>query len=211
MSDFLGRLTARHAEGSASPIVPRAVSRFEAPSLPVEQNAVAPVAAGHVTQTTPAPVVASPVSVARSNSRESQSTIERVVRDEKPEIAPVERAMPVKARVEQILEAVETIVRTEHARVEPRTERAPGQSVVATPAVPRIVPTVEPREPVRGNVSPTRTERDAEPTVIRVHIGRIEVRGAPQAPERPRPRVAKTAELSKPMSLERYLGGKERA
>ena len=39
MSNFLGRLTARHAEGALSPIVPRAVSRFETMSAPVPEAA----------------------------------------------------------------------------------------------------------------------------------------------------------------------------
>ena len=178
MSDFLGRLTARHAESSTSPIVPRAVSRFQAPSLPVEQGVVEPVVA-ETSSRVPRSVEASRVSFGRDTPIDGPMT-ERIVRDEKKKARnrSSRSAMPLKVRVEQIMKSVETIVNA--TRVESRTERTREQPIVATPVVPRIVPNVEPREQTRGAMSAAHSQRDqSEQTIVRVHIGRIEVRGTP--------------------------------
>jgi hypothetical protein len=89
----------------------------------------------------------------------------------------------------------------------------------AAAVIPRITTTIAPRiaQPITG-VSRTEglsTDSDAraaaEPNVIRVHIGRVEVRAVLPAPERSRPRAPKPSDATRPMSLDRYLAGKDRA
>jgi hypothetical protein len=50
----------------------------------------------------------------------------------------------------------------------------------------------------------------ASPDVVRVHIGRVEVRAVMSPPERARPRGSKSSDALGPLSLDRYLSGKGR-
>ena len=211
MSDFLGRLMARHAEGSASAIRPRAVSRFEAPTPPVEPETVE--------QEIPLQRAASPSALAtpaiapavRNASRVDEPSGERIVRDEPPTAAPVRSAPSTVARIEQMLKQVETIIRSPSPGNGPAQEASKPPIVTTTPVVPKVVPSVESRPAIQirsGLGQHDATE--SEPHVIRVHIGRIDVRANIPAVERPRLRST-SSEKAKPMSLDRYLSGKDRA
>jgi len=182
MSDFLGRLTARHAESSAPAIVPRATSRFEAPALPVDREVVAAV----VPDTAPAV----------SRTADAQR------------VPPERRA----ARLEQIVNQVESLVKTAPAASQSRADSGRPQAITASQIVPRVVPPEEQRVPAftrRAIAAEPHSVR--EPTVIRVHIGRIDVRAAVPTPDRPRLRSRSASDDSKPMSLDHYLSGKDRA
>ena len=210
MSDFFGRLTARHAESSSSQIVPRVMSRFETPGLEVRGELGESRSATETKPIAAIPVVQQPVMPDRRSEPKSRPVAESVDRVLEPAVAPAERAVPVQMRVEQILKHVETIVSSVRPVGEIRTENIREPAVPATPTAPRIVSSVQPRvDPSRPSITlPARGGSDS--TVIRVHIGRIDVRAASQ-PDRSRSSAAKSPELAKPMSLERYLGGKERA
>lgn len=211
MSDFLGRLTARHAEGSSSAIVPRAVSRFEAPALPVERDMAE--------QRTPVERAASPAPMTlpiidpspRIPSHVDDASRERAPQNDRREPAPVRPVDSTSVRIEQMLKQVETITRSTSVASEPTQEPSKQPIVTATPVIPRLGPPVEPRPatPMRG--LPVQTPAvDREPNVIRVHIGRIDVRANVPAVDRPRPRST-SSEKTKPMSLDGYLRGKDRA
>jgi hypothetical protein len=211
VSDFLARLTARHADAAASPIVPRVSSRFEAvaaPTLDVVDQEV-PASIRHTANAEEA-LVAEP-----RVTREIVDRSTSIAGDREPRAAadpaPVKPGLPTPVRIEQILKQVDTIVnapQSSDARHEPGTQ----PRMVATPLVPRIVPPRAAHQVLAGRSAVAHESVDeSEPTVIRVHIGRIDVRASMPAAERPRVRAAKAGEQAKPMSLDRYLSGKDRA
>jgi hypothetical protein len=210
MSDFLGRLAARHADSAMPAITPRAVSRFEPPALSVV-HAIAEPSLPTEARLPASRVLDSAVkSAERTISQIREPQFERTVREVTARPEPVEPVGPVQTRIEQILKHVETIVSAPSA-AEPTREVGREPQIVATPVVPRIVNEPTPRQAVSARPAGNQpVADDSEPTVIRVHIGRIDVRASAGSGDRPRPRL-KTADAPKPMSLDRSLCGKDRS
>jgi hypothetical protein len=209
MSGFLGRLTARHAESATPAISPRAVSRFETSPLPVERAVAAPTrpesrsAAPGIRETpaTPAERHVSPVEDQRRERSLHEPAVSATI---------TEHVVPVRTRIEQILKSVETIVPTPAVVATPQASPR-AQQIVATPVVPRTAHEPAPRQATHNRLAVNQpTTEDSDPTVIRVHIGRIDVRASATPADRPRPR-SKAADAENPMSLDRYLSGKDRS
>jgi hypothetical protein len=210
MSDFFGRLTERHADGVPPAIVPRAVSRFEAASLPVERDVIVR-SANTATALRSLRGDQGPPAVERREAQTVERSAERLGQVQNDELKPAERATSTAARVEQILRGVETIVNAPAPVAEPRREPVTETGMIATLLAPRLVPAAEPRGPDAARSGIARSmAQESEPTVVRVHIGRIDVRAAAPAADRPRSR-SKAIESAKPMSLDSYLSGKDRA
>jgi hypothetical protein len=186
------------------------LSRFETPSSWIADDAVQSEARE---TTTPAArrVDVGARDTEGGTSRSPEPGREQPRRTETHEVKPIDRAVPLKARVEQILKQVETVVKRPPIAPEPQREKIREHGLLATPVVPRIVSAPTTPQSLHGTMV-TRPHRspESEPTVIRVHIGRIDVRTAALAPERPRARP-KAVDTPKPMSLDRYLSGKDRA
>ena len=210
MSDFLGRLAARTSE-SAPAIAPRSVSRFESPSLAIQHDVVEAMSSA-APRTSSATTVDAPPAIAeprRSSTRQDAPVVPRS-QSEREVIKPADRPVPARTRIEQIMREVQTIV-TAPAVADARRERVREPQVVSAPVVPRSETTPEVRQsiPARAAINQAPATK-TEPTVIRVHIGRIDVRATAAATDRPRPR-ARPADAAMPMSLDRYLSGKDRA
>jgi hypothetical protein len=209
MSDFLGRLAARHAESATPAITPRAVSRFEAPPLH-EGHDVAEASAPVESKPLPARALETPTPLTPQRAAPAvDKPFSQSVVAETSELTPVARSVPTRTRVEQILKEVERIV-SSPPLAEPRAEVVRGQQIAASPVVPRVIQPQEVRQASQVRATTKHVSADeSEPTVIRVHIGRIDVRATAPAPDRTRPRAKSDA--AKPMSLDRYLSGKDRA
>ena len=210
MSDFLGRLAARNAESSAPAIAPRAASRFEVSPVTARHDAIEPGIPVEIRQSARIPELASTAAKQPAVPVLQPSVSPQTPRG-KDTIRPSERAEPVRMRVEQILKEVETMV-TSRTIVDSRREVVRDkQQLVASPVVPRIEKTFEPHAIALARSATTQARGgESEPTVIRVHIGRVEVRANPTHVERPRVRSTQRNDLPKPMTLDRYLSGKER-
>jgi hypothetical protein len=209
MSDFLGRLAARTAESATPAIAPRSVSRFEATPLAVQHavvEAAAPMPSGP-----PLASVREPSATAERHATQKKKPADDTkARPEREEIRPVERVMPMQTRVEQILKEVETLVTT--STVVEHTRERVRDPVVTSPVVPRIEKAAVAPSALFGRTSVAeRHAAESEPTVIRVHIGRVEVRTPSAQTDRPRVRSVKRSDPPKPMSLDRYLSGKDRS
>jgi hypothetical protein len=227
MSDFLARLGARH---SAEPTIrPRAASRFELASpheidrdaadlaratVDVERNenpraiyrGSEPVARA----APPFPTVAPPRSVDDVGSLD-RSPLERdsllPSREIASRVARVERAVELESRAARQAELPR-----------PRTDVTGGQlaEVVPRPQLPREMPAITTRVAERVSLLPDSSRAadgvntPATPDVVRVHIGRVEVRAVMSADDRARPRGAKSSDAPGPLSLDRYLTAKGR-
>ena len=210
MSDFLGRLAARTADSATPAIAPRSVSRFEATPLVVQHAVVeagAPMSSGP-----PMASVRDPSARAERHAAAKQKPADETKpRREREEIRPVERMMPMQTRVEKMLKEVETLVTTSTV-VEHTRERIRDGHAVASPVIPRIEKTAAAPPALLGRTGMAERHADESgPTVIRVHIGRVEVRTPPAQADRPRVRSVKRSDPPKPMSLDRYLSGKDRS
>jgi len=210
MSDFLGRLAARNAESAAPAIAPRAASRFEVSPLTTRHEGIEPGIPAEIRES------GRPAEPASSAAKQPavhipQPAVTPPIPREQNTIRPVERAEPIRTRVEQILKEVENVV-TSRTVVESRHEVIRDkQQIVASPVIPRIDKTPEPHSIALGRAATMQARTgDSEPTVIRVHIGRVEVRTTPTHADRPRVRSTQRNDVPKPMSLDRYLNGKER-
>ena len=210
MSDFLGRLAARNAESAAPAIAPRAASRFEASPLTSRNEAIEP---GAPAESREPGRPAEPVSSAarQPSVRLPQPTVTPPTHRDQDTIRPIERAEPVRMRVEQILKEVENVVTSRTVVESHREVIRDKQRIVASPVIPRVDKTPESHSIALGRAATTQARAgQTEPTVIRVHIGRVEVRANPPHADRPRVRSTQRTDLPKPMSLDRYLSGKER-
>ena len=227
MSDFLARLGARH---SAEPTIrPRAASRFELASpheidrdaadlaratVDVERNenpraiyrGSEPVARA----APPFPSVVPPRSVDDVGSLD-RSPLERdsllPSREIASRVARVERAVELESRAARQAELPP-----------PRTDAADGQPAEVVPRrqLPREMPAITTRVAERMSLLPDSSRAadgvntPATPDVVRVHIGRVEVRAVMSADDRARPRGAKSSDAPGPLSLDRYLTAKGR-
>jgi hypothetical protein len=222
MSDFLRRLVARHTE---DPLIrPRAMSRFEAPWAPLRSDReiddgrslnVAPAngtAAGVATEGE-----RGPRHVARSSrdemSDETRPDVrllgDRALRERPASRSPEnEQGTPVTRPVPAATLQASPV--DERSSVSPSTDR----SAATHRPSPHENGGIPIRPAIRPAISARRSAHDAaaaprEPDVVRVHIGRVEVRAVLPAPERARP-VPTRPDGPKPLSLERYLAGERR-
>ena len=209
MTDFLGRLAARNSESLPPALAPRAASRFEVSPLAIQHDAVEVTAAPQLQRSAPKAPDAPRVTERRA-AEVHEPSVPPTARSQPEDLRPAERATPMRTRVEQILRDVETLVSVAPI-AEPRREVVRERQIVASPVVPRIEKAPESRQITLARTGLTGSAPESEPTVIRVHIGRVEVRSTPTPAERPRVRAAKQGDLPKPMSLDRYLSGKDRA
>ena len=218
MSGFLRRLVERHA---TEPVTrPRALSRFEAGAPPIggppqelsvpaslpEDPPSAPVrgTAGPPADPPPAPLVL------RSSPGEARPAAPALPGPTPPEAAfaslrtvfeRTDAGRPIAPR-----EPLAGPPRDAEPSVDPATTLRPAHGV--GPIVPRKV-----LVPARADVRATGRLRNAGdpaghgPDVVRVHIGRVEVRAVLPPAERPTPRPRGT---TGPLPLDRYLARRER-
>ena len=95
--------------------------------------------------------------------------------------------------------------------VEPPADRiaAPARSRELGPIVPRKAPDAAGAEaPAAGRARDTAVKPVREPDVVRVHIGRVEVRAVLPPAERP---ASKPRGTAGPLSLDRYLAQRGRS
>jgi hypothetical protein len=227
MSDFFARLGARHAAEAA--IRPRAVSRFESATLGARstEDAAAPDA-GLVEATAsvapsgqvPAKELRQPLSGERDQRDEARADGRwlRAAMPTNPVSAP-DRGVPVLSKPAEMLPRAASDSRAE-VRSSERSEQMPLQATEGANdrsaprrQSPAIVPRVTSAAPTgQARVRDTQAaeaETAREPDVIRVHIGRVEVRAVMPTP-RPQPRSAQPSTDVRPMSLDRYLNAKDR-
>lgn len=233
MSDFLSRLGARQTSEPA--IRPRTVSRFESagtsPIAPRSENFSPDAGEVHLNTNSLQSVSAkqtenSPTVGARGSERHAgTSPTSSRFRD-----ARATHDVDVQQRLRDLLSGVAYLA-AERLRVDgAATENNPPEPLGATlrdetePVARRdsvntsatittnIAPRVEAVPPMRTPRETARMDSGAiprEPHVVHVHIGRVEVRAVHAAPERTRTRNQTSAENSRPLSLEKYLGAKE--
>lgn len=226
MSDFLTRLGARH---TAEPAVrPRAASRFEqASALPLDRESLdvdanpaerahrstltdalaAPDAraAGHPRTASPArtsPAV-EPTSTFADSARDREAARSEPAR---PPLAPI-AADGLDVRVAHLVDNPRPVDDGHAAAIVPR-ESSPVVREVQTVAARVAERAAATSNPTRGEIR--HDGPVASPDVVRVHIGRVEVRAVMPPAERARPRGSKTSDAQGPLSLDRYLSGKRR-
>lgn len=226
MSDFLARLGARHV---AEPAVrPRVASRFEQTSaLPLERenlaadvtpvehihrgaliDAVAALDARAAThpRLTPPPAPAEATSTFAADPQRREPTRSEQASAPRPPLA----ADGMDTRVGPVVESprpVDDKQQRDVAEVVPRTPSPTAREalMIATRVATR---TSMPSSSTRG--ADVVDSAAAAPDVIRVHIGRVEVRAVMPPAERSRPRGSKASDAQEPLSLDRYLSGKGR-
>ncbi|MEP6781468.1 MAG: hypothetical protein ABJC26_16340 [Gemmatimonadaceae bacterium] len=234
MSDFLSRLGARQTTEPA--IRPRTVSRFE--SADVSPMSLRPeslssdVAEVNLTensfqsvsaeQTENNPTASARGSQLHANSsptanqfRDSRAThdvdIEQRLRDL---LSGVEQMAAERQRADapaRGYNSVEPSAATLHGATESaaRRDSARNSATVIANIAPRaeVIPSNRsPRDTARMDIGAT----PREPDVVHVHIGRVEVRAVHAAPERTRAKNQSGTDNSRPLSLEKYLGAKDR-
>jgi hypothetical protein len=230
MTSFLVRLTERHA---AAPVIrPRVLSRFERPTaaaLPAPMDATEdaavplPAVAERTTATrrhSPAVALdAANVPHERDARREAVRNIgaddthaalplaavaidARVPRDAAAGV----RAMPTPRVPDDGPDAAST--RGGFAPVAPARSAAP--QVVATTRH-AVAPVVATRRDVVTRSHGASAPVVREPDVIRVHIGRVEIRTVMPPAARPQPRAAAPAPAAAPLPLDRYLDARSRS
>jgi hypothetical protein len=223
MSGFLHRLAARQ---SAEPAIrPRVVPRFawSAPSVGTWPSE------GRSTPVTPAlsqvlgvriPALPSAETIGGPHVHEAPTpnhndrSAPASERDSRPEAQPPNETTFRRVDRGRIDAAIAGITSPREAPgLAPRIEVSPPRA----PAFPFEAPSVPvPRAPARSVRSRTEapqpqrnsSREDASPEVVRVHIGRVEVRAILPAPERPRP--ASRRESTPALPLDQYLAGKRR-
>jgi len=226
MSDFLTRLGARHTVEPA--VRPRAVSRFEqASALPLDRETLDVDAspADHTPRGASIDALAAPnartaahpgtASPARTSPAvEPTATFADNVRDREP--ARSERARPplppfpadgLDVRVAHLVDNPRPVDDGHAAAIVPR-KSSPVVHEVQTVAARVAERAAAPSNPTRGEIR--HDGPAASPDVVRVHIGRVEVRAVMPPTERTRPRGSKASEAQGPLSLDRYLSGKRR-
>ena len=209
MSDFVGRIAAR-AVGDAVLAQPRVRGLFEdesaagaglvvideevpAPARPQPApEAPVPTAEGSTVPAPPAEAPAPRAGDARSRAPAETRPPARVQRGETP-VAPPRLPHPAEPAHEQ---------RHEPAAPVAVVESTGPERVTATPAV---MPAVRARAALPPPVPPAPGMR-AEPPVVRVHIGRLEVRANVHEPLREAPRAAEPKPQA--LTLADYLRGK---
>jgi len=233
MSDFLARLGARHI---AEPTIrPRAASRFEPASAhmidhdaadvqitPADERGETPPATSRGNEPVARPVLrssgaAQPRASSAINPTDSleRDWLERdsvsASRDTVARVASVDRGMqrePESVRRADRLTAIPNIADANHSNdltdIVPRASLPRETPVVATRVAGQSLP-------VSHSVRQAdRVYTPATPDVVRVHIGRVEVRAVMSPDERARSRGAKASDAQGPLSLDRYLSTKGR-
>jgi len=227
MSDFLARLGARH---SAEPTIrPRAASRFELASPHAIDHDAADMeraTVGVERNESPRGMHRGSEPVARAAARSPTVAPPRNVDDvgsldrpplERDSLPPNREIASRVARVERAVE-LESRAARQAELPPPRTDAADGQlaEVVPRRQLPREMPAITTRVAERMSLLPDSSRAadgvntPATPDVVRVHIGRVEVRAVMSADDRARPRGAKSSDAPGPLSLDRYLTAKGR-
>jgi len=226
MSDFLARLGARH---SAEPTIrPRAASRFELASPHAIDHDAADMERATVDaerNESPRAVYRGSEPVARAAARSPTVAPPRNVDDvgsldrpplERDSLPPNREIASRVARVERAVE-LESRAARQAELPPPRTDAADGQlaEVVPRRQLPREMPAITTRVDDRMSLPYSARVADgidtpATPDVVRVHVGRVEVRAVMSADDRARPRGAKSSDAPGPLSLDRYLTAKGR-
>jgi hypothetical protein len=228
MSDFLTRLGARHTVEPA--VRPRAASRFEqASALPLDRETLAVDAnpaeharRGALTDALVAPDARSAVRSRTASPTRTSPAVEPTatfadnVREREPTRS--ERARPplvpfaadgLDVRVAPLVDSPRPVDDRQRATaaIVPRASSPVVRDVpaVMTRVADRAAPT---SSPARAAI--LHDGAASQPDVVRVHIGRVEVRAVMPPAERARPRGSKTSEAQGPLSLDRYLSGKRR-
>ncbi len=231
MSNFFTRLSERHAVAPA--IKPRAVSRFEVgaqgvPTITESEPPFSEAVATRLALDAPGEVRAPRRDVLRDATaaappRESAPVLRVTTSVERaPAIAaaiPETRGTQVSTRPVRLASEAprsrETAASVDSAPVLPsrrdkvltdnvRESLSHASAVVPRSAAPPLSVAV-----ASSVIAARRDDVHREPDVIRVHIGRVEVR-AIMPPARPLPRTSTPSHNARPMSLDQYLGGKER-
>lgn len=228
MSSFLDRLGARHTDVPA--IRPRAVSRFESVSsaAPFGDDAAHDATVGTVTTRDAASgalVDNAPSPLLEGTDFDAHARLGTV----RPRADAADRAVAPAS-------SASTSPVTVTAEPRPNTI-SPGRSTLsATPIAPTLIaPTPIAPTPIAPTLSGARIDgvvvaprsrtqmptatgdalaqmgalASREPDVVRVHIGRVEVRAILPA-ARPMPRQSTSTAESRPMTLDRYLGRTDR-
>jgi hypothetical protein len=213
MSGFLRRLVARHAAEPATR--PRALSRFEAgapPSGGSRPESSAPLsspeepAGAYVSRSVgPSADVAAANAAPRSRPDETRPSVTAMRRmpSSEPATAPfqlpfdrmtVDRSFPLP---EPVVDPAQVARPFAELLPTPQPRRGAG------PIVPRRASVAARAEaPAPGRLPGASGVAAREPDVVRVHIGRVEVRAVLPPAERPAPRPRESAG---PLPLDRYL------
>lgn len=206
MSHFLARLVERSRADVPSEIRPRLPSAFEAGLIAREDAAPPEDSAAEMAGSTAAPGARkeAPPTVYRGQLvavrplPEASGETQR--RPESPPAAAVPRAPPVRpqAEPEPLAEASAAAAVPERPRVPPR----------ATPIEPRVVRPEQQRHQAPSSRAGAEGNGDGEAaSIVRVTIGRIEVRAVTEAP--PPPRAVRTPAPPR-LSLDEYLRERRR-
>jgi hypothetical protein len=221
MSDFLRHLVARHTQDPQIRL--RATSRFEAPAAPqwsdreIEDPRSLDVAPANGTAASVATEgERAPRHLARSSSDERVDETRpdvRLLGDRDVTGRPASRSRENEHAIPVTRPTPAATLRAgpvdERSSVRPSIDR----SAVTHRRSPdenggiAIRPASRPAIPARRSAHDAAAAR--EPDVVRVHIGRVEVRAVLPTPERARP-VPTRPDGPKPLSLERYLAGERR-
>ena len=234
MSDFLSRLGARQMSEPA--IRPRTVSRFESavvsphPFRPENFSSDSVDASLRANSAEPAFAERTEnnrsIGTRGSEQQPNSTSIANQTRD-----AHASQDIDIEQRLRDLLNGVEQMA-AERQRVdapargynsvEPiastlrgnnesglRRDSVNASTTVFTNIAPHVeaIPTIKSqRDVAEFDIGAT----PREPDVVHVHIGRVEVRAVHAAPERTRTRNQTGADNARPLSLEKYLGAKER-
>jgi len=207
MSDFLGRLVARHEAGPS--IVPRVVSRFEQPFATITWDSVMETAAQPAEQTPARPAAAfehvgDPT---KPEAQRAQSTPTLLKRE------PAERERPATSLPVWPAVTVRDRVTVESGLADGNSSGGDEPTARATPMPrsSRFMHELQPRTLSSHQLGGVMNESmPAEPNVVHVHIGLVEVHAVKPVAAAPL-RAAKQRETPKPMSLDRYLSDRDRS
>ena len=224
MSDFLSRLGSRHI---AEPVVrPRAASRFEQTPAQIAEPSSTTLEEKTVAETWMRSVVGTPLNrvdttppVATQSSRDFAPRATDGLLDDvaipQPHIPLEPRAQHTSHHTDLGAEAHRVPDRVSEVRATTEPRRALESVVPRTPAPPTTSQSpITTRVAERAQSTSDRTlgaaERTSTPDVVRVHIGRVEVRAITPPAERARSRATKASDADGPLTLDRYLSGKGR-
>ena len=227
MSDFLARLGARHI---AEPTIrPRAASLFEPTSLRTIDHDLADVErptdsverndgrrAMHRESEPVARAAPPSPSVAPPRNVDDVGSLSRPPLERDP-LPPNREIASHVARVDRAVElATQAARRAELPLPTTGAIDGPLPEVIPRRQLPREISAVTSRVAERTSPLPDsarasyRVGMRATPDVVRIHIGRVEVRAVMSADERAQPRGAKSSDTPGPLSLDRYLTAKGR-
>ena len=231
MSDFLARLGARHI---AEPAVrPRAASRFEqASALPLEHESLdvdADPGRAHASRCVDRrrrSIRCSRCGAVLDRHRQARTspTVEPTgTFAADPQSARAESIRGARAATSHRLRPTSMDIRVAPVVESPRPvddrQRDAAAIVPRAPSHQRLAKSQRSRRASRSERRRRRARLErgnrldgaaAAPDVVRVHIGRVEVRAVMPPAERSRSRGSKAAEAQGPLSLDRYLSGKSR-